>query len=209
MTDHGGIPVHDVTELEQLVGEPLPRVRDKVRDRLTDEHRAWLAASPLCFLATSDADGRADVSPKGDPAGIVHVLDDVTVAVPDRPGNRRVDGFRNVLANPEVALVSVVPGRGDTLRVNGEARLVRDVPYADALTVQGHRPTLVLEIRVREVFMHCSKAFLRSRTWDPASWDPEGLPRRAELAHRLEATDVPLAVLDEHYGPRYAQRLYG
>jgi PPOX class probable FMN-dependent enzyme len=187
MGDHGGTPVESVAELETIVGAPLPHVRDKVRDRLTPEHRAWLAASPLCFLATADAAGHADVSPKGDPTGLVHVLDDVTLAIPDRPGNRRADGFHNVLANPEVALVSVVPGRGDTLRVSGTARLLRDVPYVDDLVVSGHRPTLVLEVSVREVFMHCSKAFLRSRTWDPSAWHSE---------------------VDDHDGPRYAN-LYG
>ncbi|WP_277213732.1 MSMEG_1061 family FMN-dependent PPOX-type flavoprotein [Isoptericola croceus] len=209
MSSHGGTPVKTVAELEEHVGIPLPRVRDKVDDRLREDHRRWIAESPLCFLATADADGRADVSPKGDPAGFVHVLDDATIAVPDRPGNRRVDGFRNVLTNPEVALVFVVPGRGDTLRVNGTARLLRDVPYAEQMQVKGHVPSLVLEVSVREVFMHCAKAFLRSRTWDPGSWAPDAVPRRAVLAHRLESTDVPLATLDEHYGPAYAERLYG
>ncbi|PRZ03808.1 hypothetical protein BCE75_11227 [Isoptericola sp. CG 20/1183] len=191
------------------MGSPLPRVRDKVDDRLREDHRRWLAESPLCFVATAGADGRADVSPKGDPAGFVHVLDDVTIAVPDRPGNKRVDGFRNVLVNPEVALIFVVPGRGDTLRVNGTARLLRDVPYAEQMQVKGNVPSLVLEVSVREVFMHCAKAFLRSRTWDPESWAPDAVPRRAVLAHRLEAPDVPLSTLDEHYGPAYAERLYG
>ncbi|MCA5893936.1 pyridoxamine 5'-phosphate oxidase family protein [Isoptericola sp. NEAU-Y5] len=207
--DHGGTPLTSVAELEEVVGEPLPTARRKVRPRLHDLDRQWLAASPLCFVATADADGYADVSPKGDPAGFAHVLDDVTIALPERPGNRRADGFHNVLANPEVGLVFVVPGRTDTLRVNGTARVLRDVPYAPDLTVRGHVPTLVLEVSVREVFHHCPKAFLRSRLWDPETWAPDAVPRRAVLAQALERPDDTVADLDEYYGPAYAAKIYG
>jgi PPOX class probable FMN-dependent enzyme len=201
--------ITSVAELAALVGEPARPAATKVRDRLTDLHREWLAASPFYLVATADEDGRCDVSPKGDPAGCVHVLDDQTVVIPDRPGNRRVDGWRNVLSNPHVGLLFLIPGRGDTLRINGRARLLRDAPWFDEMIVKGHRPALALQVQVEEVFFHCSKAFLRSRLWDPASWDPDAAPERAVISHRLERTDTPLDELRDYYGPSYAANLYG
>jgi PPOX class probable FMN-dependent enzyme len=195
-------------QLTALVGEPVPKVRDKVRPRLHDLDRQWLAASPFCLVATSDADGRCDVSPKGDPAGqLAHVLDDQTLAIAERPGNRRVDGFHNVLANPHVGLVFLIPGRDDTLRVNGRARLVSDAPFFDDLVVKGHRPVLALVVDVEEVFHHCAKAFMRSRLWDRASWgDP--VPPRAVIARTLESPEQSLEELTTYYGPAYAEKLY-
>ncbi|WP_394552637.1 MSMEG_1061 family FMN-dependent PPOX-type flavoprotein [Agromyces sp. MMS24-JH15] len=207
--DHGGTPVTSVAELEELIGTPLPAARDKSRDRLHEIDRAWLAAAPLCFIATADASGDADVSPKGDPGGsLALVLDDRTIALAERPGNRRADGFHNVLENPHVGLVFVLPGRGDTLRINGRARLLRDAPYAERLAVKGHVPILVLEVSIDEVFFHCSKAFLRSRTWQPESWAPDAAPRRAIIAKTLDRPADDLAELEAYYGPAYAERLY-
>lgn len=206
-----GRVVTSEAELRELVGEPAPAAVAKQRDRLHELDRAWLAASPFCLLATADADGRCDVSPKGDPPGFVHVLDDRTVVVPERPGNRRVDGFLNVLANPHAGLISLLPGRSDTLRVNGRATLVRDAPFFDDLVVAGHRPLLAVVIEVEEVFHHCSKAFLRSSLWDTATWDGgagAGVPSRAHIAKALERQDTPLEELQRYYGPRYAEGLY-
>ena len=196
-------------ELRALVGAPLPRVAAKVRDRLHAVDRAFLAASPLWFVATSSPDGRCEVSPKGDPAGAVLVLDDRTLALPDRPGNHRVDGFLDVLANPHVGLLFVVPGRGDTLRVNGRATLVREAPFLDDLVVRGHRPAPALVVDVEEVFSHCAKAFLRGAVWEPSTWKPDAAPSRAEIAHAVERPDEPLEQLQAYYGPSYARRLYG
>ncbi|GAA4046733.1 pyridoxamine 5'-phosphate oxidase family protein [Agromyces indicus] len=204
-----GIPVTTVDELEAIVGTPLPRVAAKTRDRLHEVDREFLAAAPLAFVATSDDDGRLDVSPKGDPAGFALVLDDTTIALPERPGNRRVDGFRNILRNPRVGLLFVVPGRGDTLRINGRATIVRDAPFLDDLVVQRHRPELALVVDVEEVFFHCSKAFLRSRTWEPETWHPEAVRRRALIAKAIEQPAAALEELDEYYGPSYAERIYG
>lgn len=200
--------VADVGELEEIVGEPVERVAFKSRAVLDDIDRAWLAASPLCFIATAAADGSCDVSPKGDPPGFVAVLDERTIVIPDRPGNRRVDGFRNVLTNPHVGLLFAVPGRTDTLRINGRAELVRDAPFFDELVVKGHRPRLALVVGVEEVFYHCSKAFMRANTWQPDSWDPDGLPSRAEIVKALEARDETLEDLVAYYGPGYADKLY-
>ena len=195
-------------ELRELVGEPIRRVADKDRDRLEETHREWLAHSPICLVATADADGSCDVSPKGDPPGSTLVLGPTTIALPDRPGNRRVDGFRNVLVNPHVGLLFLVPGRGDTLRINGRARLLRDAPYFDRMVVRGHRPRLVMEVEVEQVFFHCSKAFLRSQLWSPETWDPGALASRATIAQRLERPDESLEELERYYGPQYAERLY-
>jgi len=203
--------IADDAELTALLGAPGERVLAKNRAALSDDDRAWLAASPFCLVATSDAAGRCDVSPKGDPVGaLTHVIDDTTIAIAERPGNRRADGYRNILQNPYVGLVFVIPGRGDTLRVNGRARLVSDAPFFDAMVVKGHRPVLALVVEVEEVFFHCSKAFLRSQLWRPETWEPEAVvERRAVLAHRAESPDVPVEALDAHYGPSYEERLYG
>ncbi|MFD7108340.1 pyridoxamine 5'-phosphate oxidase family protein [Streptomyces celluloflavus] len=196
-------------ELRELIGEPSAHAAHKTRRRLHDMDRQWLAHSPFCLMATSDAEGRCDVSPKGDPAGFTHVLDDTTLVIPDRPGNRRLDGFMNVLGNPHVGLSYLLPGRGDTLRINGRARLLRDAPFFDELIVKGNRPRLALLVEVEEVYYHCSKAFLRSELWQPETWEPDALPSRARIVKRVEAQDVPLEALEEHYGPRYGERLYG
>ena len=201
--------IDSVEELVGLLGEPNQRARDKGRDRLLEVDRAWLAASPYCVMATADEHGRCDASPKGDPSGqLVHVVDDVTIALAERPGNRRADGYRNILANPHVGLHFLIPGRGDTLRVNGRARLVRDAPFFDEMVVRGGRPLLAVVVDVEEVFFHCSKAFLRSGLWDPATWDPTGrVPRRAVIASTVEGAGT-VEELDRYYGPSYAEGLY-
>lgn len=196
------------TALRELLGTPMQRALDKDRQAFTAEHREWLAASPFCLVATAGADGTCDVSPKGDPAGFAHVVDDTTLAVPERPGNRRADGFVNILANPHVGLIFVIPGRGDTLRVNGRATLLSDAPYADHLVVKGHRPAVILEVEVEQVFFHCSKAFLRSDLWKPATWRPDDVISRAQIAKNLERPDDDLAEIEAYYGEQYATGLY-
>jgi uncharacterized protein len=203
-------PVATVAELERLIGTPTERAATKGRAALLDVDRAWLAASPFCVLSTSNADGQCDASPKGDPAGqLVHVLDDTTIAIAERPGNRRADGFRNVLANPHVGLLFVIPGRGDTLRVNGRAQLVSEADFFDAMAVRGRRPVLAMVVEIEEIFFHCSKAFLRSELWQPETWDPAAtVPRRAVLAHQVEPDGRSVAELDAYYGLSYAEGLY-
>jgi PPOX class probable FMN-dependent enzyme len=196
--------------LVDLLGEPHPRARDKGRDHLLDVDVAWLSAAPFCVMATADTDGRCDASPKGDPAGrLVHVLDPRTIAIAERPGNRRADGYRNILANPHVGLEFLIPGRGDTLRVNGRARLVSDAPFFDEMVVKGHRPLLAVVVEIEEVFFHCAKAFLRSGLWKPETWDPEAaVQRRAVIAATVEQDDRTIDELDEYYGPGYEKHLY-
>jgi PPOX class probable FMN-dependent enzyme len=195
-------------QLRDLLGEPAQAALDKERDALHDLDRQWLARSPFCLVATSDAEGRCDVSPKGDPPGFAVVLDDRTIALPERAGNRRADGFRNLLANPHVGLIFLLPGRTDTLRINGRARLVTDAGLLDRMLVEGHRPVLAMVVEIEEVFHHCGKAFLRSQLWQPASWDAGTVPTRARIAQQLERPDESLADLEAYYGPSYAAGLY-
>ncbi|MFG1661020.1 pyridoxamine 5'-phosphate oxidase family protein [Micromonospora chersina] len=195
-------------ELAELLGAPNQRARDKERTVLHQRDREWLAASPFCLVATAGADGSCDVSPKGDPAGFTRVLDETTIAIPERPGNRRADGYRNILANPHVGLIFLIPGRTDTLRINGRARLVADAPYFADMEVKGHRPVLAVEVTIEQIFYHCAKAFLRSELWKPETWRPDTLPTRARLVKEVEAPTENLADLERHYGPDYVRKLY-
>jgi uncharacterized protein len=203
--------ISSVDDLVGLLGEPNARARDKGRTALLDVDRAWLAATPFCVLATSSADGRCDASPKGDPAGqLVHVIDERTIALAERPGNRRADGYKNILANPHVGLNFLIPGRGDTLRINGRARLVSDAPFFEEMVVKGHRPLLAVVVHIDDIFFHCAKAFLRSGLWNPETWDPEAkVPRRAVIAKEVEPSGMTVEQLDDYYAPEnYAKGLY-
>jgi PPOX class probable FMN-dependent enzyme len=195
-------------QLRSVLGEPLPHVAAKDRPCLDEVDRQWLAASPFCLVATSAADGSCDVSPKGDPPGFTVVLDDRTIALPERAGNRRADGFRNILANPHVGLVYLLPGRGDTLRVQGRARLVLDDDLLDRMVVRGSRPLLAMVVEIESVFFHCAKAFLRSALWDPATWTPDAAPSRPQIAKRQDRPEESLEALERYYGEQYAAGLY-
>ena len=173
-------PITSEAELRAITGLPAPRALNKELTTLDVHCRAIIAKSSFVLISSSDRDGRADVSPKGDPPGFVQVLDDVTLAIPDRPGNRRADTFRNVLQNPRVGLLFLVPGRSETLRVNGRALIVRDRELRERMTVQGKLPELALVVSTEEVFVHCPKCILRSRLWVREAWpDVTDLPSHA------------------------------
>ena len=157
-------------ELRELLGYPHERAVKKDLGRLDEHARAFIARAPFLLLATANAAGRCDVSPKGDAPGFVRVLDDRHLAVPDRPGNKRIDGMRNLLENPHVGLIFLVPGKEDTLRVNGRAWIVRDEALLASLAAMGKRPELAIGVEVEECYLHCPKAFRRSRLWEPDSW---------------------------------------
>jgi uncharacterized protein len=195
---------------DALGGHATGRAATKVRPQLHPLQIEWLKASPFCVVATSDAAGNCDASPKGDPAGqLVHVLDPRTVVIAERPGNKRADGYLNVLANPHVGIICVIPGRNDTLRINGRARLVRDAPFFDDLAVRGQRPVLALVVEIDQVFSHCPKAFMRSGLWEPETWKPGALPSTAALCKAVQDTAESLDELEEYYAPEnYASRLY-
>jgi uncharacterized protein len=209
MSDEGGAVVDMCEELPEVrsVGElehfgtPEPIARDKVETRLNDVHREWIGASPLVFVGTSSLDGRCDVSPKGDPPGFVRALDNATLAIPDRSGNRRMDGFRNILENPHVGLIFLIHGRPETLRVNGRARIVTDGPFFDEMIVRSHRPQLALVVQVEEVFFHCPKAFARARTWKPETWTPSVVRPYAQIAQALWRRDEPLESIEARNHP--------
>ena len=190
--------VSTVDQLREIVGHPNKYVANKVSDRLSPIQQDWLRHSPLGFMATTDAQGRVDVSPKGDPPGFVRIIDATTIAIPERPGNKRVDGYLNVMERPHVGTLFLIPGRGDSLRINGTARILADADYFDAMTVQGKRPILALEIDVEEVFFHCAKAFLRSDAWNPESWNPTALPSVAQIAQAIRS-DWSLTELQKYY----------
>ena len=189
--------ITDLATLTGIVGEPLPRVRDKARHALTDLDVAWLSASPFCVVATTSADGECDASPKGDPAGeLVHVIDEKTIAIAERPGNRRADGYRNLLQNPHVGLLFLIPGRGQTLRVNGSSWVTAEPALLERLTPVGKPPRTAIVVRAEEVFAHCPKAFVRSGAWQPDTWlDAGAQPSPAEVSH-AHARDSALTVAD-------------
>jgi PPOX class probable FMN-dependent enzyme len=164
---------HRLTTTDQvraIVGEELPAVRAKLFQALEETAIGFIQRSPLLLLATSDADGKPDVSPKGDGPGFVAVEDERTLLIPDRKGNKLIFGLRNILANPRVALVFLVPGTGETLRVHGSADLTADPTILERLSERGQPALLAIRVRVDACFFHCAKAFKRSRLWEPASW---------------------------------------
>jgi PPOX class probable FMN-dependent enzyme len=170
VNEEGWAELGSQAELRELLGEPWPVVIDKVHDRLTDADLDILARSPFCLLATSDAAGNCDVSPRGDAPGFTHVLDPGTLVLPDRPGNRRGDSFHNILDNPHAGLLYLVPGGKEVLRVNGRARILTDAPFFDAMAREGRRPDLALVLRIDEIYLHCPQSLNRSGVWKPQTW---------------------------------------
>lgn len=179
---------------EIVGGEASEKVTNKAIDHIDDICRRFIAASPFVMVATKGGDGLLDLSPKGDPAGFVSVLDRKTLAIPDRLGNRRYDTFENLLINPEIGLFFIIPGNGDTLRISGTGKIVRDSALQASLAVKGKEPDLVLVVTVDEVFMHCPKCMVRSRLWQPDQWpDRTSVPTLAQamVAHGKLAESVP------------------
>ena len=192
--------------LRSLIGEPSALVQSKIADRLNDLTRQFIERSPFLCLATSAADGSCDVSPKGDPAGFVRILDDRTLLLPDRPGNRLADSLHNVLENPRVALLFVIPGVTDTFRVNGRAEIVTDPELLEFCAVEGKVPKLAMRIQIEQAYTHCSKAFLRSNLWDPERFvDRSELPTPGELLRSVNP-EVEPETYDAEREERYSRR---
>jgi uncharacterized protein len=192
--------------LRSVIGEPTDLICAKVSDRLNDLTRQFVERSPFLCLATSAADGTCDVSPRGDPAGFVRILDERTLLLPDRPGNRLADSMRNVLQNPHVALLFVIPGVSDTFRVNGTASIVTDPEVLAPCAVEGKVPKLGLRIEIEEAFTHCSKAFLRAQLWDPDRYvSREELPSSGQILCAIDAS-VDAERYDAERAERYARR---
>lgn len=176
--------VSNEQELRDLLGVPASRSMLKERSALDEHFRAYLALSPFVLMATSGADGTCDVSPKGDAPGFVAVLDDRRIVIPDRPGNKRFDGMKNLLANPHIGLIFLVPGRQETLRINGRAWITTDPELLARSVAQGRTPQLAIGVEVEQCFLHCPKSFIRSKLWSHAEWPaPEALASMAQVLH--------------------------
>ena len=170
------------SELRQLYKQPVERVIKKVLRRLDKHCRRYIELSPYLTMATMGDDGLADVSPRGDQPGFVKIIDDVTLAIPDRPGNNRLDTMTNILMNPGVGLLFMIPGVDEILRINGTAEIRDDEDLLAAFEVNGRLPVSVIVIDVREVYLHCAKALIRSRLWDAGSQiDRSLLPTMNEM----------------------------
>jgi hypothetical protein len=197
-------------ELRELVGRPTSRAALKERSVLDEHCRAFIARSPFLLMATASPDGRCDVSPKGDSPGFVLVLDDHRLVIPDRPGNKRLDGMMNLVTNPYVGLIFIVPGREETLRVNGRACITRDPELLERAAVQGKTPLLAVGVEVEQCFLHCAKAFRRSHLWKHDEWPgPDILPSMAcVLFDQIRPEGVTLQEYERDIEEGYAKRLY-
>jgi uncharacterized protein len=178
--------------------------------RLLDRHsRAFIAKSPFLLIGSSDGQGNADVTPRGDKPGFVAVLDDRTIAIPDRPGNNRLDTLENIVAEPAVGLLFLIPNMNETLRVNGHARITADEGLRERLAVDGRRPATVLVVQVRSVYMHCAKAFLRSGLWAPETWPARSeMPTLGEILKDQIAYAATAAEADEALAVAYAKTMW-
>jgi len=178
-----------IDQLEALYGQPGERALRKEIAHVNEDYRAFIEAAPFAVLATSGPDG-LDCSPRGDAPGFVRIVDERTLALPDRPGNNRLDSLRNIIADPRLALLFVVPGIGESLRVNGRGRISADAAWLDSFAVDGKRPRTVLLIDVDAVYFHCSKAMARSNLWDPARHlERAQLPSAGEILRRIIAAN--------------------
>jgi uncharacterized protein len=200
---------HAVTSLEGLAAlydPPRDLVMKKVTDRLEPRTLRFLATSPFCLLATSGSNG-AHCTPRGDAPGFVAAMDERTLALPDRRGNNRLDALRDIIENPQVALLFLVPGIGETLRVNGTARITADPALRERFTVQGKAPATVVLVSVREVYMQCPKALIRSRLWSGQA-RPEGVPSMGEMLEAHTGGLVEAKNYDAEYPGRIASTIY-
>lgn len=195
--------------LREIIGQPGKLVIDKVQPEIDEMAAEWIAASPFLVIGTSDADGRLDVSPKGDPAGFVRVLDSKTLIIPDRPGNRRVDTIGNILQHPNVGLIFLVPGKAETLRINGRAQIVRDADLREQCAVDGKAPTLLIAVRAEEVYFHCGKCMYRSQLWDSADAPAnDNLPTLAEILIKQTNLDAKVEDFEAEIETEYRTELY-
>ena len=192
--------------LRSLLGEPSDLVRSKIADRLNDLTRQFIERSPFVCVATASPDGGLDVSPRGDPAGFVRILDDRTLLLPDRPGNKLADTLTNLLADPRVALLFLVPGVGDSFRVNGRARIVDDPDLLAASEAEGKVPQLGILVEVEEAYTQCSKALIRSDLWNPDKHiERSELPSSGEIMRAVADPELDADGYDRERAERYAR----
>jgi PPOX class probable FMN-dependent enzyme len=205
--------ITDEESLRSLFHATHPLAAQKCLPALDKHAQEFIRRSPFICVGTQSAEGKADVSPRGDPVGFVKILDQNTLAIPDRPGNNRLDTLVNILANPSVGLLFIIPGFDDTLRVNGQASLVTDPDILETMSVEGRVPKLAILLRVREVFMHCAKAFRRSHLWEPEHFqDRNEMPSLAKIV--LDQTtgapsdEAEMRKLDDELEDDYKKTMY-
>jgi uncharacterized protein len=195
-------------ELRSLIGTPAPQTCLKISDRLNEKTRLFIERSPLVCVATADTTGHCDVSPRGDPAGFVRILDDRTLLLPERPGNRLADSLRNLLANPRLGLLFIVPGVSDTFRVNGFGTITTDAELLAPSAVEGKPPKLGVIVDIVEAYTQCSKAFIRSAFWDATRHrDPSTMPTGGEVLRAVQGEHFDADGYDRERAERYRQRV--
>ena len=210
MTGNGdNFKVATLEDLASIYKPPQDNVLRKVTDYITEPGRAFIAASPFLVLATS-GEGGIDCSPKGDQPGFVQVSDSRTLLIPDRPGNNRIDGMRNLIINPQIGIIFMVPGANETYRVNGTATISTDPALLSRFLVSAKLPRAVLVVTVEEAYSHCPKAFVRSNLWQAAAVGlPQGVPSHGQFAaYRDGGDDAYVRKYDAEYAKRIPKELY-
>jgi uncharacterized protein len=210
MTDHKFEQVISTEEeLRAVLGNPSQRAADKAIDHIDEHCAALIAHSPFLVIASADGEGNMDMSPKGDPEGFVKLLDEKTLVIPDRLGNRRGDTFSNIIQNPKVGLYFLAPGYRETLRVSGTAQIVRDTALLESMSVQGKAPNLALVITVENAFFHCAKCVIRSGLWEHEKWGSiDGIPTLGEILRDHSNIDDPVEEVQESIDEAYANKVY-
>jgi PPOX class probable FMN-dependent enzyme len=203
-------PVRSVEELVSIIGTPSAFSLRKELRALDEHMRRFIAHSPFVIISTHSADGKCDASPRGDAAGFVHVVDDRTLLIPERTGNRRVDTLRNILETGRAGLLFLVPGVGETLRINGRAVIIRDEAWLTSLSAQGKQPLVVVAVSVEECFLQCAKALLRSKLWEPHERpDAQALPCAAEMFNdHVQMPEFDAATIQTLLDEAYRNKLY-
>lgn len=200
--------VTTIEQLEALYGQPYGPAVAKEIDHISPSYRKLIEASPFVAIATGGPEG-LDCSPKGDAPGFVRILDDKTLAIPDRPGNNRIDGFRNILCDPRIAVLFLIPGIGETLRVNGRASISIDPELMQNFAVSGKLPRSVLIVHIETIFFHCSKAIVRSKLWDPTTQiDRKSLPSTGSIIAEVSQNKFGGEAYDKEAPERIKSLLY-
>ena len=202
-------PISTSEDVQRLLGQKFDNQERKVINHIDDLCRAWIERSPFITIATVNLKGQVDVSPKGDPAGFVKILDQKTLAIPDRLGNNRGDTFHNIIENPRVGLMFVIPRRNEVVRVSGSAQIVQDDDILAKMTVNGKLPTMALLVHVEEAMFHCGKSMIRSKMWTPDDWPTiDGLPSYAAAVKTHAGMPEPLEVYEKMMKYNDEKRLY-
>ena len=195
------------SELRELIGSPSEVVASKITDRLNDLTRQFIERSPFLCIATARPDGGLDVSPRGDPAGFVRIIDEHTLLLPDRPGNKLADTLTNLFEDDRVALLFLIPGVGDSFRVNGRASVIQDEELLAESAVEGKTPQLGILVRIEEAYTQCSKALIRSDLWNPEKHiEREELPSSGAILKSIADPDFDAEQYDRERAERYARR---